>query len=92
LDPFGSSITYLPDEGLKVSFAKVKYEDISEFVGLEPLRKLNDVGTFTLHRSRIPTNVFKSIVEDMDIMLMQYGPPPEQMTEETRSRFFSPVR
>jgi hypothetical protein len=37
-------------------------------------------------------NVFKSIVEDMDIMLMQYGPPPEQMTEETMSRFFSPVR
>jgi len=27
----------------------------------------------------------------MDIMLMQYGPPPEHRTEEARSRFFSPV-
>jgi len=59
-------------------------------VGLEPFY-INDIETFTRHRSRIPTNVFKSIIEDMNIMLMQYGPAPEQMTEETRSRSLSPV-
>ena len=75
-----------------MSFAKVKYHSIAEFVGLDPARMLNDIGTFELHRSRIPTRIFKSIVEDMDIMLIQYGPPPEQKTEETRSRFLSPVR
>jgi hypothetical protein len=34
--------------------------------------------------SRIPTNVFKSesIVENMDITLMQYGPPPERRGDE----------
>jgi hypothetical protein len=28
---------------------------------------------------------------DLDVMLMQYGSPPEHLTEEARSRFFSPV-
>lgn len=75
-----------------VSFSKVKFLDIAEFVGLDPLKNLKDIKTFDLHRSRIPTKIFKSIVEDMDILLVQYGPMPEQKTEATRSRFLSPVR
>ena len=74
-----------------VSFSKVTYA-IAPFVGLNPLRFLRDIRTFEIHRSRIPTHLFKSIVTDMDIILMQYGPPPEQLTQEARSRFSSPVR
>jgi len=75
-----------------VSFSKVTYDDVAPHVGLQPWNELQDIETFRLHRSRIPTNVFKAIVTDLDVMLMQYGPLPEHETEEARSRFFSPVR
>jgi hypothetical protein len=52
---------------------------------------MNNIKTFKLKRSRIPTALFKSIVRDIDIMLVQYGPPIEHETEEARSRFLSPV-
>jgi len=29
--------------------------------------------------------------EDMDVMMVQYGPPHVHKTEEAKSRFFSPV-
>ena len=79
------------DEGLKFSFSNVNFCDVAEFVGLEHQQKLKDIGTFDLHRFRIPTQIFKSIVEDMDVLLIQYGPLPDQTNEETRSRFFAPV-
>jgi len=47
--------------------------------------------TLELHCSRIPTDVFRSIVVDMDIMLMQYGPLFQHKMEEATFRFFSPV-
>ena len=80
------------DEGLKFSFSNVKFRDIAELVGLDHEQKLKDLGTFTLYRSRIPTQLFKSIVEDMDVLLIQYGPLPDQKNEGTRSRFLAPVR
>jgi len=60
----------LLEDELEVNFAEVRYNSIAEFVGLNPVRNLNDIGTFELRRARIPTRLFKSIVEDMDIMLM----------------------
>jgi hypothetical protein len=50
-----------------------------------------DIEFFDLYRSRIPTALFKSIVQDIDVMLVQYGPPINHETEEARSRFLSPV-
>jgi len=50
---------------------------------------LTDIPTFELHCSCIPT---MSIVMDIDVMLMQYGPLSQNKSEEARSRFFSPVR
>jgi hypothetical protein len=80
------------EKGLDVSFSGVKYDEIALFVGLDPFRFLKDIGTFELHRSRIPTNLLKSILGDMDIMLKQYGPLSAHETEEATSRFLSPVR
>ena len=74
-----------------MSFSNVKYRDIATFIGLEHLKVFRDAETFELHRSRIPTPLFKCIVQDLDIMLMQYGPLSAHQTEETRSRFLSPV-
>lgn len=74
------------------SLANVTYDQVAHHVGLQPWNELTDIQTFELHCSRIPTDVFRSIVIDMDIMLMQYGPLSQHKTEEARSRFFSPVR
>lgn len=62
------------------------------FVGLEAHRNLRDIATFDLYRSRIPTSLFRSIVQDMDVLLHQYGPPFEHATEEATSQFLAPVR
>ena len=45
------------EKGLDASFSGVKYNDIAPFVGLDPFRFLKDIGTFELHRSRIPTGL-----------------------------------
>jgi hypothetical protein len=52
---------------------------------------MNDIETFGLRRSRIPTGLFKSIVQDIDVMLAQYGPLVEHRTVEATSRLLSPV-
>lgn len=75
-----------------VSFSEVTYAQAAPLVGLNPDLELQDISTFEIHRSRIPTDLFKSIVADMDVMMVQYGPPYVHKTEEARSRFFSPVR
>ena len=77
---------------MRVSLSNVTFDQTAPRVRLEPLQKLTDAGTFEIHCSRIPTKLFKSIVMDMDIMLMQYGPLSEHETEEARSRFLSPVQ
>lgn len=79
------------EDGLAVSFFNVQYQDMAPFVGLDPNRQMNDIATFDLYRSRIPTSLFKSIVQDMDILLPQYGPPIEHETEEATSRFLAPI-
>ena len=83
---------YSLEDRLDVSFSNVQYQDMAPFVGLEPHRQMNDIATFDLYRSRIPTSLFRSIVQDMDVLLSQYGPPVEHETEEATSRFFAPVR
>lgn len=80
------------EEGLHVSFSRVKFSDVARFVGLDRHAALRDIDTFELHRSRIPTSLFKVMVTDMDLMLMQYGTPTEHQTEEASSRFIAPVR
>ncbi|KAF8341291.1 uncharacterized protein EI90DRAFT_3033376 [Cantharellus anzutake] len=79
------------EKGLDASFSDVKYNRIAPFVGLDPLEFLQDIETFELHRSRIPTVLLRSIIEDMDIMLKQYGPVFVHETEEATSRLLSPI-
>jgi hypothetical protein len=80
------------EDGLSVSFSQVKYKDVAPFVGLDPSRRMNDIETFELHRSRIPTDLFKSIMQDIGMTMVQYGPLPEHEHEEATSRFLFPVR
>jgi hypothetical protein len=72
----------------KAGFSKKYYNRAAPIVGLDPLLGMHDVPLFTLRRSRIPTALFKDIVKDMDILMIQYGTPE---TEVARSRFLAPV-
>ena len=47
--------------------------------------------TFEIHRARIPTSMFKEIVNDLDIAMYQYGEPLDHNNVEARSRCFAPV-
>ncbi|KAN0137008.1 hypothetical protein V8E53_005005, partial [Lactarius tabidus] len=49
------------------------YSKIAQAVGLNPLYGYSDVPLFDLHRSRIPTTLFKDIVTDIDALSIQYG-------------------
>jgi hypothetical protein len=68
------------------------YKDVARFVGLEAPRRMHDIGTFELRRSRIPTSLFKSIAQDMDMAMTQYGPVSDLEHEEAIFQFVSPVR
>ena len=47
--------------------------------------------TFEIHRARIPTCMFKKIVEDVDIAMYQYGEPLDHNNVEAGSRCLAPV-
>jgi hypothetical protein len=81
----------LIEKGLNVSFSKVSYHDIAPRVGLVPTLAGYDMPTFEIHRARIPTSLFKSIVGDLEIVMNQYGEPRDHKNEEARSRFLAPV-
>ena len=81
----------ITESGLNVSFSKVKYRDIAPRVGLSPELGGRDMETFEIHRARIPTSLFKEIVQDIEIAMKQYGEPVQHKNEEARSRFLAPV-
>lgn len=87
-----SVLTVNLGQDIGVVSSKVTYAAVAPFVGLDPHGSLGDINTFEIHRSRIPTLLFKSIMMDIDNMLMEFGPPYDHLTEEATSRFFSPVR
>ena len=83
---------FFVEKGLNISFSKVKYRDIAPRVGLDPFLGGRDMKTFKIYRARIPTSLFKEIVEDIDIAMNQYGEPVDHNNEEARSRCLAPVR
>lgn len=52
---------------------------------------MNDAQTFEIARARLPNSVFRRTVEDMNLMIQQYGPPHVQNSEQARSRFLAPL-
>jgi hypothetical protein len=68
----------------------VTYGVIAPYVGLEPKGGCRDASTFAVDRARIPTPLFQKIVEDIQLMMKQYGPPIDHQNEKARSRFLAP--
>ena len=79
------------EKGLPESFSKVEYAAVAPLVNLKPKRNLNDIKSFPIRRARIPTTMFRTIVEDMDVLLPQYGSFSFHKNDEARSRFLAPV-
>ena len=71
--------------------ALVKYPDIAPLVGLNHTLEGNDMKTFDIDRARIPTPLFKKIVEDLDIAMYQYGDPIYHNNEEARLKCISKI-
>ena len=67
------------------------YRDIAPIVGLDFTLRGNDIPTFNIHRARIPTAFFKAMVEDLGIVMNQYGGLRDYRSEEAKSRFLAPV-
>lgn len=81
----------LMEQGLNVSFSNVTYPEVAYFIGLAPLMDFIDAPKYHLCRSRIPTALFRAIVTDMDVLLIQYGRLEDHATEEASSRFLAPI-
>jgi hypothetical protein len=79
------------EKRLQVSFSKVKYPDVAPLVGLDFSQGFHDAPTFEMKLARLPTRLFKEIVEDVQLILKQYGPPDYHCNERASSRFFAPV-
>jgi hypothetical protein len=79
------------EKGLNVNFSKVPYGDIASQFGLDPLLEGADMKTFEIHRARIPTSMFKAIMEDVSVIMEQYGERVGDQNAEARSRYLAPV-
>lgn len=77
-------------KGYDVSSSKVKYKQTAPFVGLEPSLGLQDAPTLEMNRARIPNVLFREIIEDIEIVMKQYGPPGDQNLA-ARFRFLAPA-
>ena len=75
----------------KHSSSNVKYVEVAPLVNLDPAREFNDCPRYHQPRSRILTALFKEIVKDIDLILLQYGPEQCHRSEEARSKFLAPV-
>ena len=60
-------------------------------MGLEPCLCLQDAPTLPMHRARIPNALFKEIIEDIEVVMKQYGSTSDHQNEEARSRFLAPA-
>ena len=81
------------DEDNSSAIEHATYMQVAPRVGLDPDRLMEDIGTFELHRSRLPTPLFETILMDMDgIMGTECGPPLEKWMVRASSKSFSPVR
>lgn len=47
-------------------------------MGLKPSLCLEDAPIFKMHRARIPNVLFREIIEDIEIVMKQYGPSDDQ--------------
>jgi hypothetical protein len=80
-----------PEKSPDFSFSKLKYGDIALKFHLDPILMGADMKTFEVHRARIPTLLFKAIVEDISIMMNQYGESMDHKNAEATTRFLAPV-
>jgi hypothetical protein len=75
----------------ELSFSRVTYKQMAPLYGIDPVKLTDDWPTFLVPRARLPGEVFLDIVQDMNIILNQYGDSMSQKTEIARSSCLSPM-
>ena len=60
-------------------------------VGLDPNLEGYDIPFFNMSRARLPNAVFREIVQDLRVFLLQYGPIDRHKNKEARARYLSGV-
>jgi hypothetical protein len=75
----------------ELSFSRVTYKQMAPLYGFNPVKLTDDWPTFLVSRARLPGEVFLDIVQDMNLVLNQYGDPMAQKTEIARSSYLSPM-
>jgi len=79
----------LRENNLEVSFSNVKYADIAQRVGLDPLAEGQDIPTFPMYRARLTNTTFQAIIQNIEDLSLQYGHMGLHKNEEARARFLS---
>ncbi|EPS43101.1 hypothetical protein H072_2928 [Dactylellina haptotyla CBS 200.50] len=65
----------------------LSYSMMAQRVHLDPHAMVGDAPTFQVHRARIRSLDFRSIVQDFETLGNQYGPPADHLSEAGRSRY-----
>jgi hypothetical protein len=58
-------------------------------IGLRPILEGTDIPSFEMSGARFPDAIFHRIVEDLQMLSMQYGLLENQRNEGARSRYMS---
>jgi hypothetical protein len=74
---------------LPASFSNVKYTDIAPYTWLDPDAKGRDIRQLDTFRSRIPLDIARKILSDVNDAMLQYGRMASHDNEEARSRFIA---
>ncbi|KAK6334050.1 hypothetical protein TWF696_002554 [Orbilia brochopaga] len=67
----------------------LSYSMMAQRVHLDPHAMVGDAPTFQVHRARIRSTDFRTIVQDFETLGNQYGPPADHLSEAGRSRYIS---
>jgi hypothetical protein len=75
-----------------ISFSRITYDRMAPRYHFFNLREgINTVPLFPVRRARLPSGVFFRILEDMTIILNQYGPPDTHTAEIARCAYIAPM-
>jgi hypothetical protein len=74
---------------LPASFSNVKYRDIAPYTWLDPDAEGRDICQLDTFRSRIPLDIARKILSDVNDAMLQYGRIASHDNEEARSRFIA---
>jgi len=69
----------------------VTWIQVAQAVGINPRFGFEQVATFELARARVPSDLFESIVQDINKNSIIYGPIREHLNVAMHTHYIAPV-